>query len=688
MRLCALLVVVLAITTAAVAYCGDGIFEYYFEQCDSGMRLIEQSGLSLAWNGIGPTMPAKTVSVSLKYAVRDFVAEAQPQPVYGLTIVYGGTTQAVTQEYGLSCWQPGAAQLGFRVRRTQTGGAYDLQAAILTWVYNTSASIQNCSQFFAARPSASISELSLISFSAQWTGSISSDIWQLSDAATPFGPNTLPNTDCCTNECKLTWADIYGTECTANAGPSNASAAGTMYYCTYNGTCDTEQSVGANYLPSYPLCGNGVIDPGETCDNGIMQSGALQIQSPYADPFSNTTVLNAFTWIDPAWKVPGTVPSNVYVGYVTTNQQPYAQWNNDLVNGNLNVTSTYTFTCAMTAPLQMDVFLDSAQTDPQWFTMRWRYSMPDSTVNCSNYMLYSAPILFDSFFMNYYSEAYLPQPYSNTSSISQATNLLTGDNTQKFAGAACCNAVCNVGFGSGNLCDGETPAIIPPTSGWTCNDVGTCLLTPTQTPTASVGASPSNTASRSPSVSASPSITASPSVSPSASASTGASPSITSSASASITPSPSASTGASPSTTTTLTATGTAVVVPSASATATGTGTATPSPSSINGTNTTASPSQPPVVAESAKTAWIIFSAVAGYAAVALTVVALLMLFMMRQSVLMRRAISVPQPAAPAPLASAATEIATAPLLKTGAERPHFQSRPFKNDTENEWDSF
>ena len=276
-----MLVAMSAASGGGGGYCGDGIYDPYSEQCDQGLRLVEITQ-SLPWVGIGTPQATRTVSLSLMYAVCEFLADNVAQQVYGLSINNGGSPQAITRQYGLSC-SGGTpfSVMEFTVRRTAAGGSADLSAAVLRWSYNTSAmtaaNITTCSQFFTAPPAqlAQFVAVPAAHVLFQWTGAVVTDVWTLSSGAAGVPgmlPNTVAGTVCCSSVCKRTPSGLQHLECTESAGPSNATETGLNYYCLYEGDCVPYQTTVVDGV--VPTCGNGLNETGEECDNGLIRSGS------------------------------------------------------------------------------------------------------------------------------------------------------------------------------------------------------------------------------------------------------------------------------------------------------------------------------------------------------------------------------------------------------------------------------
>ena len=649
----ALLLLALACATLSASYCGDGVFDGGNEQCDSGMRCVSLD-YTLPWAGVGPSLGDRHVVVDFRYAVQDYNQGDAPMPVYGMRVQAGSApAQAPLRcEYELGCTDEPGAKMALVLQPAGGAPLDHALAVVAAWTYDN----YTCAQFMGAPATTVNAELAArsVELVVQWTGTVPDNVWLLGAISQQLAPNSQCGTACCTGGCKRTWAGLENQECTSSGAPSNASALGLPYYCVLEGQCVPFQHVvAANaYIPQ---CGNGILEPGEECDAGIL--GTTNGCTLYENfGWTNPLMADRFDWIQPRYKmgpedierpfmeVQGAfflpyMPINMY--YAIQTDPPTSQ-----AIAFEAPPSYYVWRCELVSPGLIQMHVTRANVTGALAADVKIVYQADPSTNCSNWLEPFRALLYDHTDVLIYNST--ASSFATTTSIQ--CDILIG-NTFAYSTECCNAAVCQIQTPPtrGILCPSGQPVFDPPNSGWQCDGAGNCLAfvpsftpspsesptrTASPTPTSLPSASSSATATLAASPSASSSITPSPSPSSGAtqspSASTGASSSTTSTASASPTgtrtPSPSASasatapatqtpslsTGATPSTTNTATAPPTGTSTQTAAPTGTPSGTRTASPSASVGASPSETPSAPATPRPDQRDTAAIFGAVFG----------------------------------------------------------------------------
>ena len=672
-----LLVAALAVVVQTNAgFCGDGVPDYTVEQCDSGMRALVVNQ-TLAWNGIGPALPSKFVSVIFRYAVADYNGSAVAQDAYAVQIQYGSTRQSPLA-YGYSLVCTDGATTVLQLLPSGANPETKTFAAMVSWTFN--GSLTNCSRIMTVEPGTINAELAaaFVALEMTWTGSITTDTWFLQTtifSAAAFGPNTASGTDCCTSACKRTWATVYYDRCDLSGAPSWAQAAGYNYRCQRTGLCTDEPAPVAQNSPTG--CGDGILDPGEQCDPGLAKVSTSPI---------------GFVATSCPFPMGGTYqPQFLFWFYVHGIHQYIAGTNMFGGGGSLpeswplreNWVSSYFFNCStdmFAGTITFSIYPNVTDVYP-WVNASWTYALGNPSTTCADYDINPVTtfMLFQSAVSTFHGGSPWFQECTTTSGFSGAgMDPTTADTT-------CCTSACTIPSTPFPTSCSEVPALVPLPPpiynnpyGWSCNNTlgagicsdidlssptpsatalptvsstatqtGTPTITrsgtrtgtstrttaPSQSTTKTVSASPSMPASVS--VGASASITRSPAASASITASPSRSPSLTISLSGTVAPSPTASvsTGASASQTPSNSGTGTATQTrspsqtnsqtPSASTGASPSGTPTSSPAPASET-----PSPQPFVYPSASAQpvapWVVAGIMGNYAVLATTAALLL----------------------------------------------------------------
>jgi hypothetical protein len=570
---------IMAIATP-LGFCGDGVPDYGTEQCDSGMRCVSRQN-TLQWAGVGPSMGPLGIALSFQYAVQDYQGVGIGQPLYGLQINSG----AVTNQYPylLVCSQVNSSVISLTVEPDVADVEMATQSAIVQWLLSGG----DCAD--ASRWNSG--GVQVIEFSFRWIGEVPSDVWlatagehtgvAITPSANAFSDNNVCGTECCTFDCRRTWATAKQGLCPLGslAGAVND---GDAWSCQRSGACELGP------VPVDPealvTCGDGYVTPPEQCDTGIWQGlfdtalgGAWALA-----PGSNLTGIEARFY----WQVLSTAVT--YTNYLPGTSYAVGTYFDaeSMTTSSIFVANqTYVFRCQL-LPGDILVFrygpLLQNALYPQ-VMVEYYYPTGAPGVSCANWISYLAFIILDHTRASY-------TDWTGTSNFTSMASLNTiWGIFPNPEGTACCTPGCNLSPYPplyGTPCQIGTPQTVPETPTWQCTDDGVCTSSPSASisHTPSMTPSPSNTATvgASPSITPSPSITSSPSESPSTTRSASLTPP------SSITSSPSASTGSSPSPTSSPSASGTGTSQPSASNTAspgssaspTRTGSTAPAPSS------------------------------------------------------------------------------------------------------------
>ncbi len=255
-------------------FCGDGKPQYHMEGCDTGMRLIQLDN-TLPYVGINGDLP-KEMSVEFMYSVRDF-GVATKMPLYSFSIWHDGFYEPTEYVYLLECADLGEYTIQLSVDRPHVDPVLEHQLLSLQWQYVGI----TCTELMTLDPIVHNETAVLVGFSFMWIGSGIGRKWMLSEfesnATSAFAPNTVAATTCCDESCMRTEHTAFYSVC-PDAQPITSLIAGEQWKCVRNGTC-------ANYVPppvmwpssmvpqtnDAPTCGNGILDPGEECDDGLFK---------------------------------------------------------------------------------------------------------------------------------------------------------------------------------------------------------------------------------------------------------------------------------------------------------------------------------------------------------------------------------------------------------------------------------
>jgi hypothetical protein len=649
----------------ATGYCGDGVTDYGYKQCDTGMRCVTRAN-TLAWAGLGPSLGSKTLIVTFRYSVQQYNGSGVGQPVYGLAVTAGASALSPgLHTYALVCTDLGSAGVALELAPAGADPETTASAAWIQWTYG---GITCADALDFAVNDGLWTPANLTSFSARYNGVVASDVWLLSGGADSytFGPPAVCGTECCTNACRRTAPTLNYGACPLGTPSGQAQD----FLCQIDGTCTDFQPVEVN-IP-YGGCGDGIVQPPEVCDAGWMN--VATIGSTGCGGISGTFDI-----------APGSDLSDICGGYTYHAYLPQLKAISSSITATYLTPSpvfielfanvTYQWTCEDFNTTEM--FFRLLPTVPFSATgypsISVEYAMTKTVpgANCTNwleYPTYSNTLLLDYAFFLYQDQ------YGNTTFYStDPAQRIFRNNPSSSAGDACCpGPSCNSAAPPSTICTDGTPQNVPAYDPWICSGDSVCVQAPSAsttvstTPSNSVAPSssvvPTHTPTVTPTNPLTQSITASPTTTASASptSSIGASPSPTGSVGAST--SPTGSPGAS----TSPTGSPGASTSPTGSIGASGTPTGTSAPSASSSPSLPASASitgSVPLQPAKSNNALIIAGALGGYAGLMAIVVAggLIVIWRQGSSIMAawRRMGGSAPPSPPAPSSAAAAQISS-----------------------------
>lgn len=564
----ALIAIATIVTATPLGFCGDGVPDYGTEQCDSGMRCVRRAN-TLQWAGVGPSPGPIGLTLSFQYAVQEYGGLGVPQAVYGLQLNSGILLNQYP--YSLVCDQVNASVISITVEADVADVEMATESAMVQWLL-LGGDCADSSRWNAL-------DVHVIEFSFRWIGNAPSEVWMamagegsgvsISTTTHGFTDNDVCGTECCTFDCRRTWATAKQGACPLG-GLSGPVGDGTSWTCQRSGECVLQETpVDPEALVT---CGDGYVTPPEQCDTGIWQGlfdtalGGIWALAPG----SNLTGIEARFY----WQVLSTAVT--YTNYIPGTSYAVGTYFDaeSMTTSSIFVANqTYVFRCQL-LPGDILVFRYGPLTQNALYPqvmVEYYYPTGAPGVSCTNWISYLAFIILDHTRASY-------TDWTGTSNFTSMASLNTiWGLFPAPVGTACCTQGCNLSPYPplyGTPCQIGTPQTVPETPTWQCTDDGVC----TSSPSASI----SQTSSITQSPSVSPSMGASPSITPSPSITASPSLSSTSTRSASLTPSPpitpssSASTGASPSPTSAPTTSNTGTATGSVGASATPTATTSP----------------------------------------------------------------------------------------------------------------